>query len=818
MNKRGGVDRAVELKTGVRIGRYRIERRISREKATAIYHAKDTVLGRDVAIKLLTVTDPDAIGRFLRRARFASIINHPNICTVYDIGKHDGLPFMVMELLEGKTLAERIIAGSLPHHELLAYGVQAAAALECAHATDVTHGALGFSNILVTADGRVKVINFGETRAEVAPESDTHALATGIQETLERIPHPELFAGGSGWDWEECLQDAARLRVALERLCAELSLCPQAHAPKPSRSWLWKWPAAAVSAGALTALGVWAAVSQPGLYADADNTVNEGSRRGATRITPLTTLPGWTGEPALSPCGDRVAFAWFRDGKNIYIQDIGGGGRPLTTGEAHDQHPAWSPDGRYIAFLRRGEDDNERHLMRVPSTGGEAERLLSGELRGGLTWSPNGQRILFAKRDTDNAPWAIHQLAVETGKQSQLTFPPAGAMGDRWPAYSPDRQILAFARSLHPNMADIYLISPEGERQQRLTIDGKPITGLTWTPGGESIIYAKGWDQRRLFRASLTDGETTPMMANREGLYYPAASPRGGRLLYMEDPHKWQVVRKDLTEGGRYESLSSLTSSDYHPRLCPEGRRIAFGSYRSGNPEIWMAEADGGNARQLTNFDGPFTGSPRWAPAGDRIAFDSRAGGAANVYVVDVAGSEPQQLTHGNTANVLPSWSRDAKWFYFASNRTGEFQVWRKPVTGGTATQVTHQGGYEAFESLDGAMVYYTKSRSGGGLWQVPVDGGEERLVGNALTNVIPRQWSLTTDGVYILSRAADPRRVDRFDIQAREVQTVHQCDWLNYFSPPGWDIAANGEWAIGVVRKRPSPPSNTVYLVENVL
>jgi Tol biopolymer transport system component len=145
--------------------------------------------------------------------------------------------------------------------------------------------------------------------------------------------------------------------------------------------------------------------------------------------------------------------------------------------------------------------------------------------------------------------------------------------------------------------------------------------------------------------------------------------------------------------------------------LSPDGQRVAFASNRSGRYEIWLADLDGRNAVQLTSMGAEVTGTPRWSPDGQTIAFDSILAGQFEIYVIPTSGGKPRRVTSHPANDQIPSFSHDGKWIYFSSNRTGEHQIWKSPVSGGDAVhQVTHNIGYVAFESPDGAYVYYTQT------------------------------------------------------------------------------------------------------------
>jgi dipeptidyl aminopeptidase/acylaminoacyl peptidase len=188
-----------------------------------------------------------------------------------------------------------------------------------------------------------------------------------------------------------------------------------------------------------------------------------------------------------------------------------------------------------------------------------------------------------------------------------------------------------------------------------------------------------------------------------------------------------------------------------------------FVSDRSGSDEIWVCESDGSDPAQLTFLEGTVGGSPSWSPDGQQIVFDARPAGNSDIYVISIEGGKPRALTLEPSHDVMPSWSRDGRWIYFCSNRSGDFQTWKMQAAGGPAVQVTRQGGFEAFESAGGELLYYTKGRGRGGIWQLPVAGGEERQVPELLDAGYWRYWAVLDDGIYFVAPVTSARPAIKF-------------------------------------------------------
>lgn len=462
------------------------------------------------------------------------------------------------------------------------------------------------------------------------------------------------------------------------------------------------------------------------------------------RTAPFTSLPGEELQPAPSPDGEQIAFVWNGDdGENydVYVKQVGSETlMRLTDAPADESSPAWSPDGKSLAFVRCADDQCGIFIMQALG-GVEREVVNLGPRKiESLVWSPEGSALAYSAQSEPGEAFSLYLLSVETLEERRITSPPVSSFGDFNPAFSPDGERLAFTRSVIDGVQDIYVIPIQGGAEPRqLTSDGAEITGLDWSADGRDIIFASNrGGASSLWRIPLAGGTPTFITTASDGvsMHQPSVSRTGERLAYEQraiETNIWQL-RRPNGDRPQPQRLISSTRWDSHPAFSPNGERIAFASQRSGNQEIWISERDGSNPVRLTFFDGPLASTPRWSPDGTQIAFDSRGEGHADVYVTGTAGDRPRRLNTSEADDVAPSWSSDGKWIYFASNRSGRWQIWRKPAGGGKAIQVTRKGGVAALESPDGQWLYYTKSDTAG-IWRTPTSG-------------IPVDTSQATDGV----------------------------------------------------------------------
>lgn len=552
--------------------------------------------------------------------------------------------------------------------------------------------------------------------------------------------------------------------------------------PKPSRRrWMILGATAAV---ALIAGGAWFRIFRAGEPA------------AAARVVPLTTYPGDVGGGTFSPDGSQVAFSWNgknQDNHDIYVKVLGEETpHQLTTDPAADGFPAWSPDGSHIAFGRSKQPwSAPASIYLIPAVGGP-ERLLAELVPvehyvpiAGLAWSPDGKWLAFPDLTSQEGPFSLHGVSPESGKKQKLTSPPPLSLGDGLPAFSPDGRMLAFVRASSYESADIYLMPASGGEPKRLTTDATWLWGLCWTADSQELIFSSGREyQQALWRIPARGGtpQRVPDTSGSDVLF--ALSRNGRRLTFtrtVSDENIWQAGVRGSALVGRPSRLISSTRGDSNAQYSPNGRRIAFASNRSGNWEIWVCNSDGSDPVPLTHFGAGASSWPSWSPDGRRIAFNSTARGDYNIYTVSVDGGAPQQLTVDPAGNAGPNWSADG-WIYFASNRSGELQVWKIPADGGVALQLTKQGGVIPSVSPDGRFVYYAKGEDE--VWRIPTAGGEEARFMDGVEDSDHGRWVPVDSGFYFVQRNGSKRALKFLDFTTGRTSDVMPLD-------KPWDVFA---------------------------
>lgn len=504
---------------------------------------------------------------------------------------------------------------------------------------------------------------------------------------------------------------------------------------------------------------------------------------------PLTSFPGDETQPAFSPDGNRIAFVWAgenNDNSDIYIRDVSASSLfRLTTDAAEDLSPIWSPDGKRLAFLRAAANVTEVYVS--PAEGGVHGSVTSlfptriEAVGRHLDWSPDAKYLVAADKKTAEEPFGIVLIETGTGHKIQVTSPPQGMVGDTGPVFSPDGKSIAFIRTISSGVDDIFVAPIAGEGEpRRITADRRYIISLTWAPDGQSILFSTNrLGAYTLWRAGLDGGAIERVPGITENVSDPVFSHDGRKLAFAQFYVDTNIWKLDLRSGETRQFIAS-TQYDSSPQYSPDGKRVAFRSSRSGDSQIWIADAAAPSlARQLTRMKGSLNGAPRWSPDGKQIASDFRPDGLPDVYVIDVATGVSRRLTSGQSENVAPSWSMDGQWIYFASNRSGSSQIWRIRPGGGEAEQVTRQGGFGPVESSDGKYIYYAKGRTVSGLWRVPPEGGTEELALPRLKPGYWGYWSLCKDSIYFVDKES-PRShaaLFRFELGSGRLAALYQVE-----------------------------------------
>ena len=524
-------------------------------------------------------------------------------------------------------------------------------------------------------------------------------------------------------------------------------------------------------------------------------------------IVPLTALPGNVASPTFSPDGSQVAFGWDGEsngkGYDLYVKVIGSD-KPLRL----TYHPAvwlstaWSPDGRSIAMSRvAGEGDSGIYL--IPPIGGP-ERKLAARTAGTnygneISWSPDGKSLAYI----DVAETLkLFLLSLDTLERTQIQTNCGHAAT---PTFSPRGTFLAWVCYESDYRSSLMLLRLKDGRQTHLLSRPDEILGLAWSSDESRIVFSF---QSALWETSLARPDDLEILPVGQGASDLAAKPSGPGLAYVKGSSTVHIWRLDFASPPHARKLTASSGEQNSPDISPDGSKIAFESTQSGVREIWVADADGSNAQQVTDFRNPMTGTPRWSPDGKLIAFDSRVGGEANVYLVDPNGGVPHKLSIDRRENESPSWSKDGAWIYFVDARHST--LWKVPSKGGHAVQIAGRVASVAIESPDGQYVYFVRDKK---LWRAKTDGStEEPVAGMPEINYLGGEWFPAEAGIYFLSHANGKTTIDLFDLQSRQTRPIFTLEkstpqWIGgmpvskdgkFMLYPQVDSASSDLWMIG--------------------
>lgn len=481
---------------------------------------------------------------------------------------------------------------------------------------------------------------------------------------------------------------------------------------------------------------------------------------------PLTSYLGIEFSPAFSPDGRQVAFVWNGNGQDnfdIYTTLIGSARSVRLTGNpAVDYSPAWSPDGRSIAFCR-GTETPGGAVWIIPAIGGAERKLLDlataavPEVRS-ISWSPDGKWL--AVSDTfQHRNRSLALVDVNSGRALQITHPLEGE-DDMFPAFAPQGDAVAFTRETNRGYSAAYVmrLRPDGTAQSApQPVDWSGFRGVStlapaWTPDGSSLVIQSIHDGRLWMGPARRDAEPRLLAALGEDASGPAISTRGQMAFvhsaFNTNIHKMRVGAYKPGQQPETATVIASTRTETSPAVSPDGRSLAFVSDRTGFTEIWTSQIDGTNPVQITFLRNASTGSPSWSPDGSQIAFDSRIKGEASIYAVAVTGGSPVQVT--SFSGVIPVWSPDGKWIYFSSKHSGSMQVWRTPRAGGAPEQVTSSGGFAWKFSPDATYAYFLHDNAEhSDLLQRDFTNGKDRTIAES---VFRRGFAPAKGGVYYLS------------------------------------------------------------------
>lgn len=821
-----------------------------------VWKARDARLDRTVAIKF---AKSDFSERFDREARTVAALNHPNICQVYDIGPN----YLVMEFLEGTTLK-----GPLPVEKAVEYAGQILDALDAAHKKGITHRDLKPDNILLTKQG-VKLLDFGLAKqsAPLAPNDATLASALTakgeILGTLQYISPEQLqgrevgarsdifafgcvlyemlsgkraFDGGSaasvigailerepvpldlhpplGRVIQRCLakDPGDRFQTALDLKFALTMAAGTVAGPGPQS------PERRVSRHRAVALVGVTVLLLAGAAWKLRSPFQVPMSPAAWKLSRITALPAAEGSPSFSPDSSQVAFTWRgpEAQSDIYVKVIDAD-QPvrITTDPKPDVSPKWSPDGRWIAFVRSSSSGIGEVMLVRPTGGGERKvadvKVEAIRADPFLAWMPDSKALVVPSAPGEQRR-GLDWIALDTGERRAITHVQAPLLGDTAPSVSATGDKLVFVRTFDDAKWAIYLQrlrngKPDGDAIPVVDVNGRA-SSPSFLPSGSEIVFQANYSvlPRGIYRVSL-DPPHAPILIHQGEFASPTISRDGNRIAMVEFNYDTDVYRLSL-EDGTEQSLLKSSQRDDHPAYSPDGSRIVFHSERSGSAEVWVVGSDGSNPMQITSFGGPDVGLPRWSPDGNWIIFSAALAGR-DPYIVSAKGGVPRRLfTHPSTDEPF-GFSRDGKWIYVTSKRSGNVEIYRLPFGGGELIPVTTSGGRNMAVSPDGKSLYFRKPP---GFFRIPLENGIPAGPEELVTEVpnLRGHFAVSSKGIYF--GIPGQREIQFLDLASLRTWVVHTV------APPeilGWGFSVSPDEK-SVLFAKQSPSLADILLIEN--
>ena len=833
---------------GTRLGAYDVKSLIGEGGMGAVYRGRDTRLDRDVAIKVLLESfahDPDRLARFEREAKLLASLNHPHIAQVYGLEVSDTTSALVMELVDGPTLADRIAQGPLPIEEALSIARQIADALEAAHEQGIVHRDLKPANIKLRPDGTVKVLDFGLAKLTepgiaspspaamtmsptMASPAMTHVgmiLGTAAYMSPEQArgrtvdKRADIWAFGvvlyemlvgtrpfTGDDITETLASIVRDSPELERVPPQLRKLLRKCLDKDPRRRLrdigdvWELLDDGANGRAITAstpsapwrrLVPWAITGVVALLGGAVAAVHvlEPSAPAADVVRFQISVPQFTagnGTPNVSPDGRHIVY---QAGNRIFVRDLDAvAPRVLTTTDAAVGNPFWSADSRFVIFDAAGK------LTKIDASGGPPRVLcdLPGVLLGGFGTGDN--RIVFVA-----APRGLRQVSADGGDST-------GLGRDQLVSLTGGSHMLPGGRFVYSTDGGVYVASLDGTGIP-VQVSPNGVGDLAYVPangrGDDQLLFvsagallAQTFDTRTLKLAGepvVVAERVGGFSASETGTIVYSDAGEGRRLVWMN--------REGVQTGTAWapDEFNELS-------LSPDGSKVAV--VRMRGPATWVHDVARESSVKVSAFP-TATVKPVWSPDGGTVVFGANRDGHFDIYSAPATGSGPDQLIVKSAVMKYPlSWSKDGKWLLYTSvDPVTKEDLWVVSMSGTQAGTpepflTTNYRETDASFSPDGRFVAYVSDESGttevyvrgfppstGGKWVVSRGGGYQ-----------PRWGSDGKELLYISGRA------QLMSVDARAATTGSASGTSRVLFPAPiygggatinnwyWDVAAGGE------------------------
>ena len=498
----------------------------------------------------------------------------------------------------------------------------------------------------------------------------------------------------------------------------------------------------------------------------------------ASDMRPLTSFAGVERDPQFSPDDSQVAFV--HKGDIFLVTTATGAEEQITNSVEQEFAPVWSPTGDRLAFLRMASNSCEIVAVTIASRSTRKMGDCAPESYPALTWHPSGRWIGYSERSSDTNAFNFVLFDIKTGVRTGLPVSSGDGTVSNYHSFqfSPNGDKVAFIQDQSGQEEIMVIVFDDGGENSAIAGESAPpylgeviatpmraeqINGVAWR-SNVSLIASLGERYRAaLWRYSLGDIALQKIFAQSNNPIFPDVSSDGDRIVFADAQFDMDVWIATSTNEGDFQHRKLLDSTqlDVFPSFSPDGSRIAFVSSRSGHPEIWLANNEGVNLRQLTSFKADVT-MPRWSATGDMIATSVSDAGQYDLWSVSPADGSELRLTNTPFNEVAMDWRGDGEALAFIGDSAGNSSIIELTIATGDIDSLAPGTGLHA-QYRDGEGYVYFKKPGVGGLWRYAREKASTTLVVDDPSFRDPNAWALKDDGIYYTVRQENGDAVVRF-------------------------------------------------------